>query len=313
VRNDRGGEYISKGFLCFCREHGIHKQFTTRYTPPKKGVVERKSRTIMEMAKSMLKENHFPNDYLTEVIACATYVINICPNKSVKNMIPEEAWSGRKHSMTHMRVHECVAYAHVLDELRKNLNKKGEICKFFGYNDESKAYKLYNPLTKKVIINRDVKLIEEEAWDGNLENTINVKTCIPQEDTGELIATSNSSLVTPTPIQAQQRSQQVTPSINNRNISCSQENTTPSTKQRHSRSSTSITTSSDMSIPSFAIVRRQKFRNFGEIYEQNEIDSSAGLNSLFALFCHVDDPIYFEDAVKQEKWLVAMDEEIEEL
>eukprot|EP00253_Pinus_taeda_P035154 PITA_35154 len=32
LRTDRGGEYISNDFLRFCREHGIHKQFTTRYT-----------------------------------------------------------------------------------------------------------------------------------------------------------------------------------------------------------------------------------------------------------------------------------------
>ena len=71
-------------------------------------------------------------------------------------MVPKEAWSGRKHSVTHMRVFGCVAYAHVLDELRKKLDRKGEKCIFFGYSDESKAYKLYTPLTKKVIISRDL-------------------------------------------------------------------------------------------------------------------------------------------------------------
>jgi len=71
------------------------------------------------------------------------------------------AWSGRKQNVTHMRVFGCVAYAHVPDELRKKLdskagNSKGEKCIFVGYSDESKAYKLYNPLTKKVIISRYV-------------------------------------------------------------------------------------------------------------------------------------------------------------
>ena len=70
-----------------------------------------------------------------------------------------------------MRVFGCVAYAHVPDELRKKLDNKGDKCIFVGYSDESKAYKLYNPSTKKVIIRRDVQFIEEEAWDGSLENT----------------------------------------------------------------------------------------------------------------------------------------------
>ena len=63
LRIEKGGEYISSDFLIFCREHGIHKNFTTRYTPQQNGVTERKNRTIMEMARSMLKENNFPNDY----------------------------------------------------------------------------------------------------------------------------------------------------------------------------------------------------------------------------------------------------------
>ena len=63
LRNDRGGEYISKDFLRFFKENGIHKKFTTRYTPQQNGVAERKNRTIMEMVRSMLKEKHLPNEY----------------------------------------------------------------------------------------------------------------------------------------------------------------------------------------------------------------------------------------------------------
>ena len=57
LRTDRGGEYISKDFLRFCRENGIHKQFTTRYTPQQNGVAERKNRTIMDMVRSMLRQS----------------------------------------------------------------------------------------------------------------------------------------------------------------------------------------------------------------------------------------------------------------
>ena len=63
LRIDRGGEYISKDFLRFCREHGIHKKFTATYTPQQNDVAERENRTIMDMARSMLKAKHLPNDY----------------------------------------------------------------------------------------------------------------------------------------------------------------------------------------------------------------------------------------------------------
>jgi len=119
LRTDRGGECISKEFLFFCKDHGIHKLFTTRYTPQRNGVVGRKNRTIMEMARCMLKEKHLSNEYWVEVVACSTYIMNRCPTKSVINMILEEAWSGIKHNVAHMRVFGCVAYAHVPNEWRK--------------------------------------------------------------------------------------------------------------------------------------------------------------------------------------------------
>ena len=51
-----------------------------------------------------------------------------------------------------------------------------------GYSDESKAYKLYNPITKKVIISSDVKFIEAEAWDRTLDKTINIAAYLPHEE-----------------------------------------------------------------------------------------------------------------------------------
>eukprot|EP00253_Pinus_taeda_P018693 PITA_18693 len=114
LRTDRGGEYISKEFLWFCRENGIHKQLA-RYTPQQIGVAERKNRTIMDMARSMLKGNHFPNDYWAEGVNCAAYILNRCPTKAVMNRVPEEAWSGRKQGVTHMKIFGCVAYAHIPD------------------------------------------------------------------------------------------------------------------------------------------------------------------------------------------------------
>ena len=45
-----------------------------------------------------------------------------------------------------------------------------------------------------------------------------------------------------------------------------------------------------------------------EIYEQEA--KNEGMNSLFALYCHVDDPIHFEEAIKDNKLINAMDEEM---
>nr|XP_025617125.1 uncharacterized protein LOC112709457 [Arachis hypogaea] len=58
-----------------------------------------------------------------------------------------------------------ITYAHAPDQLRKKLDDKGEKCIFIGYSTNSKAYKFYNPETKKVIISRDVTFDEKAMWD----------------------------------------------------------------------------------------------------------------------------------------------------
>ena len=99
LRTDRGGEYVSNEFLNFCKTHGIQKQFIARYTPQQNGIAKRKNRTIMEMACSMLAAKHFPNEYWGEAVATAVYIMNRCPTKSVKNKVPQEAWTGMNHSV----------------------------------------------------------------------------------------------------------------------------------------------------------------------------------------------------------------------
>ena len=64
-------------------EDSLHQLHTTV-----NGVVERKNRKIMNMVRSMLKGRNLSNEYWSEVVACAIYVINRSPTKSVMNREP---------------------------------------------------------------------------------------------------------------------------------------------------------------------------------------------------------------------------------
>eukprot|EP00253_Pinus_taeda_P020833 PITA_20833 len=218
------------------------------------------------MVKSMLKAKHLPHEYWAEAVTCTVYILNRCPTKAIMNKIPEEAWSGQKQTVTHMR---------------------------------SKAYKLYNPSTKKLIVSKDVQFIEDEAWDGSLEKTVNVKTIVSHEEEEEGTAANNPSLVAPP---QPQQVQQTTPQARIRIALRSQGSASPSTPQG------SVIPSSSDGTPSTP--RRQRFKNLNEIYEQGEVSNNTGLNSLFALYCHFDDPVHFEDAVNEDKWIGEMNEEI---
>ncbi|KAK8571247.1 hypothetical protein V6N13_103376 [Hibiscus sabdariffa] len=112
------------------------------------------------MVRSMVKGKHLPRNFWAEAVQCAVYLLNHCPTKNVKNMTPNEEWSGKKPGVGHLKIFGCIAYAHVPVQIRKKLDDKGEKCIFIGYDERSKAYRLYNPLTKKLIISRDVEFDE---------------------------------------------------------------------------------------------------------------------------------------------------------
>ena len=81
-----------------------------------------------------------------------------------KDKIPKEAWSGTKTSVAHLIIFNSVVFTHIPDELRRKLDKKSECCIFTGYSEQHKAYKLYNPVTKQLVVSRDVKFIEDKCW-----------------------------------------------------------------------------------------------------------------------------------------------------
>jgi len=114
------------------------------------------------------------------------------------NKVPEEAWTGRKQGVTHIKVFGCVAYAHILDQLRKKLDIKGEKCIFIGYNEESEAYMLYILSTKKCFVRRDVQFIEEKDWDGSIEKIVNVKNCLSHDEDDEEMAEIHPQIAAPT-------------------------------------------------------------------------------------------------------------------
>ncbi|GAU26636.1 hypothetical protein TSUD_102440 [Trifolium subterraneum] len=159
-------------------------QLTATYTPQQNGVSERKNRTLLNMVRSMLAGKNVPKRFWPEAVVWATYVINRSPTLSVKDMTPEEAWSSTKPSVSHFKVFGCIGYAHIPDTQRKKLDPKGIKCILLGVSEESKAYKLYDPLQKKIIISRDVVFDESNGWNWD-EKTKNQSPQVIEETISE--------------------------------------------------------------------------------------------------------------------------------
>ena len=63
-----------------------------------------------------------------------------------------------------------LVYCHVLEEKRKKLELTLEKGIFMGYNETSKAYRVYIPTHRKIVIRRDVKFEEDKALRKSLEH-----------------------------------------------------------------------------------------------------------------------------------------------
>ncbi|KAA0062709.1 copia-type polyprotein [Cucumis melo var. makuwa] len=162
LRSNRGGEFTSNEFKTFCTKNGIRRPMTVPFTPQQNDIVEWKNRIILNMARSMLKSKKMPKQFWVQVVECAVYLSNRSSTRSLCNKTHKQAWIGRKPSIAHLRVFGCIAYAQIPDKKRSKLDDKSEKHVFVGYDESLKDYKLYNPVTKKTMINREV-VFDEEA------------------------------------------------------------------------------------------------------------------------------------------------------
>ncbi|MCH84599.1 retrovirus-related pol polyprotein from transposon tnt 1-94, partial [Trifolium medium] len=134
LRTDGSGEYTSKEFEAFCVNEGIIHEVTAPYTPQHNGLAERRNRTILDMARSMLKQKNMPPKFWGEAVSAAVYILNKCPTKKLKSKVPEEAWSGRKPNVKHLKIFGSLCYKHIPDARRSKLDDKSETMVFIESN-----------------------------------------------------------------------------------------------------------------------------------------------------------------------------------
>lgn len=162
LRTDNGTEYCNKSFDSLSKKSGILHQRTVPHTPEQNGVAERMNRTIMDKVRCMLIDSKLDNKFWAEATSTAVYLINRIPCRGMKHVTPEERWSGAKPDLSSLRVFGCRAMAHIPKAQRTKLDVKSIQCIFVGYSEQSKAYRLYNPKTRNVLVSRDVVFIESD-------------------------------------------------------------------------------------------------------------------------------------------------------
>ncbi|GJX39491.1 ribonuclease H-like domain-containing protein [Tanacetum coccineum] len=141
-----------------CREKGIRREYSVARTPQQNGVAERRNRTLIEAARTMLADSKLPTTFWAEAVSTACYVQNMVLVVKPHNKTPYELFRGLKPVLNFMRPFGChVTILNTLDNLGKFDGKSDEGF-FIGYSLSSKAFKEYNTRTRRVWILVDLPI-----------------------------------------------------------------------------------------------------------------------------------------------------------
>ena len=125
--------------------------FSAPRTPQQNGVVERKNRSLEELARTMLNEYDVPKYFWADVVSTACYVLNRMLIRPILKVTPYELFKGRKPNVAHLKIFGCKCF--VLNKGKENLGKfdpKADEAIFLGYSLTTKAYRVFNRRTLNV-------------------------------------------------------------------------------------------------------------------------------------------------------------------
>nr|AAP44677.1 putative gag-pol polyprotein [Oryza sativa Japonica Group] len=149
--------------------HGVGRHFSAPYSPQQNGVVERRNQTILATACSLLKAKGMPARFWGEAVTMAVFLLNRAPTKSLENRTPYEAWFGKKPAVGHLRTFGCLAYVKNMRPHLSKLEDRSTPMVFIGYAAGTKGYKVFDPVTGRVQVSRDVIFDEGASWDWGAE------------------------------------------------------------------------------------------------------------------------------------------------
>ncbi|GKA78633.1 retrovirus-related pol polyprotein from transposon TNT 1-94 [Tanacetum coccineum] len=160
VRTDRGTEFLNKTLHAYFKEEGIEHQTSTPRTPEQNGVVERRNRTLVEAARTMLSASKLPLSFWAEAVATACYTQNRSIIISTHGKTAYHIINDRKPLIKHLHIFGCTCYITRDGENLDKMKEKGDPCVMVGYSTQSKGYRVYNKRTRLIVESIHIKFDE---------------------------------------------------------------------------------------------------------------------------------------------------------
>nr|GEX91379.1 putative ribonuclease H-like domain-containing protein [Tanacetum cinerariifolium] len=151
VRTDKGTKFLNQTLHTYFAAEGILYQTSVARTPEQNGVVERRNRTLVKAARTMLSVAKVPLFFWAEVIATTCFTQNRSLVIPRHDKTPYHIINDRKPSIKFFHIFGSFCYIVRDGENLDKMKKKGDACIFVGYSAQSKAYRVFNKRTRVIV------------------------------------------------------------------------------------------------------------------------------------------------------------------
>nr|GEY51673.1 hypothetical protein [Tanacetum cinerariifolium] len=151
VRTDKGTEFLNQTLHAYFAAEGILHQTFVAQTPEQNGTVERRNRTLVEAARTMLSAAKVPLFFWAEAIATACFTQNRSLVIPRHEKTPYHIINDRKPLVKFIYIFGSICYIVRDGENLDKMKKKGDECIFMGYSTQSRAYRVFNKRTRVIM------------------------------------------------------------------------------------------------------------------------------------------------------------------
>ena len=126
----------------FLSDEGIKHQYSAAYTPQQNGVAERKNRTLIDMARTMMAEFKSPYNFWAEAINTACHLTNRLYLRPFTKKTPYELLGGKKPNLSYIKVFGCKCQVYIKGSKLPKFGPRTFEGIFVGYAKDSHTYRI---------------------------------------------------------------------------------------------------------------------------------------------------------------------------
>nr|GEZ98989.1 retrovirus-related Pol polyprotein from transposon TNT 1-94 [Tanacetum cinerariifolium] len=150
IRTDNGTEFVNQMLRDYYEEVGISHETSVARSPQQNGVVERRNRTLIEAARTMLIYAQAPLFLWAKAVATACFTQNRSIIRLRHGKTPYELLHIKLPDLLFFHVFGALCYPTNDSENLGKLQPKADIGIFIGYAPTKKAFRIYNRRTRRI-------------------------------------------------------------------------------------------------------------------------------------------------------------------